>query len=81
MFSLIKRLLNRARSFDALYNRIDKIEVTLHRLEKLADENASLWQFLDDQKEMDKLFVGTSEEFEEEFTDIMIRNMKPRGDA
>jgi predicted DNA binding CopG/RHH family protein len=81
MFSTIKKILSRVRSFDALYNRIDKIEVTLHRLEKLADENASLWQFLDDQKEMDKLFVGTSEEFEEEFTDIMIRNMKPRGDA
>ena len=81
MFSTIKKILSRARSFDALFDRIDKIEVTLSRLEKLADENESLWQFLDDQKEMDKLFVGTSEEFEEEFTDIMIRNMKPRGDA
>lgn len=81
MFSTIKKILSRARSFDALFDRIDKIEATLSRLEKLADENESLWQFLDDQKEMDKLFVGTSEEFEEEFTDIMIRNMKPRGDA
>jgi len=36
---------------------------------------------LDEQREMENLFVGTSEEFEEEFTDIMIRSMKPRGDA
>ena len=81
MFYIIKRILNRVKSFDALYNRVDKIEATLTRLEKLADENESLWQFLDEQKEMDNLFVGTSEEFEEEFTDMMIRNMKPRGDA
>tara|TARA_Y100000310_G_scaffold329436_1_gene399271 strand:+ start:1111 stop:1224 length:114 start_codon:yes stop_codon:yes gene_type:complete len=36
---------------------------------------------LDEQREMDNLFVGTAEEFEAEFTDIMIRSMKPRGDA
>ena len=74
-------MLSRARSFDALYNRIDKIEAKLEKLEKLADENESLWQFLEDQKENDGLFVGTLEDFEEEFTDIMIRNLKPRGDA
>ena len=81
MFSTIRKLLNRARSFDALYNRIEKIESKLERFEKLADENESLWQFLDEQKEMDAVFVGSAEEFQEEFTDMMIRNMKPQGDA
>jgi predicted DNA binding CopG/RHH family protein len=81
MFSIIQKLLKRARLFDALYDRIEKIEAKLERFEKLADENESLWQYLDDQKEMDNLFVGSAEEFEEEFTDIMLRNMKPHGDA
>ncbi len=81
MFSLIQKILNRARSFDALFERIDKIESKLERFEKLADENESLWQYLDEQKEMDGVFVGSAEEFQEEFTDIMVRNMKPQGDA
>ena len=81
MFSLIQKILNRARSFDALFERIEKIEATLQRLEKLADENESLWQFLDEQKENEGVFVGTAEDFQEELTDIMLRNMKPRGDA
>ena len=81
MFSTIKKILNRVKSFDALSERVHKLEAQIIRFEKLADENESLWQFLDDQKEMDQLFVGTQEEFEKEFADIMIRNMKPRGDA
>tara|TARA_Y100000310_G_C20363452_1_gene660080 strand:- start:495 stop:740 length:246 start_codon:yes stop_codon:yes gene_type:complete len=81
MFSLIKKLLSRARSFDAVYDRLSAIETKLERYEKLADENESLWQYLDEQKEMDAVFVGNAEEFEEEFSDIMIRNMKPHGEA
>tara|TARA_Y100000310_G_scaffold293308_1_gene322808 strand:- start:1320 stop:1565 length:246 start_codon:yes stop_codon:yes gene_type:complete len=81
MFSLIQKLFGRARSLSAVYDRIEKIESKLERFEKLADENESLWQYLDEQKESDKLFVGTAEEFEQEITDIMVRNMKPLGDA
>ena len=81
MFSTIKKILNRARSFDALYDRIEKIETKLERFEKLADENESLWQYLDELKENEGIFVGSAEEFQEEFTDIMIRNIKPYGDA
>jgi len=81
MFSLIKKLLSRARSFDALCDRLDKIENQLERYERLADENESLWQYLDEQKEMEGVFVGSAEEFAEEFSDIMVRNMKPQGDA
>lgn len=81
MFSLIRKALKQARLFDALVKRVDRIEAKLERFEKLADENESLWQFLDEQKEMEGVFVGSAEEFQEEFTDIIVRNMKPRGDA
>ena len=81
MFSLIRRVLQRARSLNEFSNRIQNLENKIEKLEKIADENDSLWQMLDEQREMENLFVGTCEEFEEEFTDIMIRSMKTRGDA
>ena len=81
MFSIIKKILSRAKSFDALYERIDKLEAQMQRFEKLADENESLWQYIDEQKEMENVFVGSAEDFEQEFTDIMVRNMKTQGDA
>jgi len=81
MFSIIKKLLSQARSFAAYSDRLDKIESKLERFEKLADENESLWQYLDEQKEMDNLWTGTSEEFESEVSDMMVRQMKTQGDA
>jgi len=81
MFSLIQRVLQQARSLNEFSSRIQNLENKIEKLEKIADENDSLWQMLDEQREMENLFVGTCEEFEEEFTDIMIRSMKPRGDA
>ena len=81
MFSIIRKMLERVRSFDAVYNRLDKIEAKLERFEKLADENESLWQFLDEQKENEGIFVHSADEFQDEFTDMMLRNMKPQGDA
>jgi hypothetical protein len=81
MFSLIKKLVSQVRSFAVVSDRLDKIESQLERYERLADENESLWNYLDEQKEMDGVFVGSSEEFAEEFSDIMVRNMKPQGDA
>jgi len=62
-------------------SRLKTLEDKISDLEHLADENESLWNMLDEQREMDKVFVGTPEEFEEEMTDMMLRNMKPRGDA
>jgi hypothetical protein len=81
MFSIIRKMLARARSFDAVFDRIDKIESKLERFEKLADENESLWQYLDEQKEMDGVWTGSADEFQDEISDMMIRNMKPQGDA
>ena len=88
MFSLIQKALRAAKSFDTVSRRVIKIEATvaqitkkLERLEKLADENESLWQFLDEQKEMESVFVGSPEEFETEISEMMLRNMKTQGDA
>ena len=88
MFSLIQKAFRAAKSFAVVSKRVTKIETAvaalnqkLERYEKLADENESLWQFLDEQKEMDSVFVGSAEEFEAEISDMMLRNMKTQGDA
>jgi len=81
MFSTIHKILERVRSFDAVFDRLDKIESKLERFEKLADENESLWQYLDEQKEMDGIWTGSADDFQDEISDMMIRNMKPQGDA
>ena len=88
MLSLIQKALNAARSFDAVSKRVAQIEASvaaihekIERFEKLADENESLWQFLDEQKENDAVFIGSADEFEAEITDTMLRNMKTQGDA
>jgi flagellar motility protein MotE (MotC chaperone) len=74
-------MLERAQSVDAVFDRLDKIEAQLEKHQKLADENESLWQFLDEQKEKDGLWAGSADDFEDEFSDMMVRNMKPQGDA
>tara|TARA_E500000331_G_scaffold199614_1_gene191780 strand:+ start:254 stop:436 length:183 start_codon:yes stop_codon:yes gene_type:complete len=60
---------------------LDEIEAKLDRYERLADENESLWQYLDEQKEMDGVWTGSAADLQEEFSDIMIRQMKTQGDA
>lgn len=77
----LKKLVSRARSFDALYDRLDTIESQLERYESLADENAALWNYLDEQKEMDAVWTGSTEDFQDEISDMMVRNMKTQGDA
>ena len=81
MFSLIKKLLRRARSFDALFDRVSTIEAQLEKYDRLADENEALWNYLDEQKEMDAVWTGSAEDFQEEISDMMVRSMKPQGDA
>jgi hypothetical protein len=81
MFSLIQKVLIKALSLDDVYSRIETLEAKIERLEGFADENASLWQFLDEQEEIEKVFVGSTEDYESVITDMMLRNMKPQGDA
>tara|TARA_R100000008_G_C3472499_1_gene109699 strand:- start:326 stop:592 length:267 start_codon:yes stop_codon:yes gene_type:complete len=88
MFSLIQKAFRAAKSFDAVSKRVTKLEAALgalnqklERFEKLADENEALWQFLDDQKEMDEVFMGSVDELQSEISDMMLRQMKTQGDA
>ena len=81
MFYIIRKMLERARSFDAVFDRLDKVEAQLEKHQKLADENESLWQYLDEQKEMEGVWTGSADEFVDEISDMMVRNMKPQGDA
>ena len=88
MFSLIQKAYRAAKLLDAVSKRVFNLEATvaeinqkLDRFERLADENESLWQFLDEQKENDGVFVGSGEEFQAEISDMMLRNMKTQGDA
>ena len=88
MFSLIQKALAAAQSFDAACERINQLETSiveiekkLERFEKLADENESLWEFLDNQPEQGPLWDATADDFQDEIANIMIRNMEPAGDA
>ncbi len=81
MYYLARKILNRILNLDHFSDRIKNLEKKVESLEALADENDSLWQYIEDQREMQNVFVGSEEEFQEEFTDMMVRNMKPRGDA
>jgi 3-methyladenine DNA glycosylase Tag len=88
MFSLIRKALRVAQSFDAVSRRVAKVEARvariynqLERYERLADENAALWDFLDQQKEAEGVYVGSAEDFEYEISDAMLRAMKTQGDA
>jgi hypothetical protein len=81
MFSIIRKMFARAQSLNAVFDRLDKIEAQLEKHQKLADENESLWQYLDEQKEMEGVWTGSADEFADEISDMMVRNMKPQGDA
>jgi len=81
MFSLIQKMLQKARSYDVLCERIETLEAKVERFEKLADENEALWQFLDDQPDLVKINPGPLEEIDDDFTDMMLRNAKTYGDA
>lgn len=81
MYYLARKILKRILNLDHFSDRIKNLEKKVESLEALADENDSLWQYIEDQREMQNVFVGSEEEFQEEFTDMIVRNMKPRGDA
>ena len=81
MLSLIRKALMKALSLDTANRRIGALEAKVARLEGFATENESLWQFLDEQEEIDRIFVGSEDDYESEITNVMLRNMKPYGDA
>jgi len=81
MFSLIRKILNQARSYNALCDRVRQLESKIERFEKLANENEALWEFLDDQKGVDGIVITSPEDLSDDLTDLMLRNAKTYGDA
>ena len=88
MLSLVQKILRAATSFDIVLSRLDRIESTINKIEtkikkfdKIADENDALWQMLDEQKEMDQVFVNNAEDYNREIAEILLRNTKVQGDA
>tara|TARA_A100001515_G_scaffold122641_1_gene106210 strand:- start:471 stop:698 length:228 start_codon:yes stop_codon:yes gene_type:complete len=62
-------------------NALDDIQTRLDKLEKIADENESLWQMLDEQREMDQALFDNNEDYNREIAEILLRNTKVQGDA
>tara|TARA_R100000008_G_scaffold58977_1_gene36727 strand:+ start:51 stop:317 length:267 start_codon:yes stop_codon:yes gene_type:complete len=88
MLSLVQKILRAATSFDIVLSRLDRIESAINKIEtkikkfdKIADENDALWQMLDEQKEMDQIFVNSAEDYNREIAEILLRNTKVQGDA
>jgi DNA repair ATPase RecN len=68
-------------ALDYFESSLDDINARLEKLEKIADENESLWQMLDEQREMDQALSNNNEEYNREIAEILIRNAKVQGDA
>ena len=88
MLSLVQKILRAATSFDTVLSRLDRIESTINKIEKklikfdkLADENDALWQMLDEQKEIDQIFLNSTEDYNKEIAEILLRTTKVQGDA
>jgi FtsZ-binding cell division protein ZapB len=75
-------VLERLDSIENTFNSaLDDIQARLVKLEKIADENESLWQMLDEQREMDKALFDNNEDYNREIAEILLRNTKVQGDA
>jgi CHASE3 domain sensor protein len=68
-------------TLDHFESALGNINARLEKLEKIADENESLWQMLDEQREMDKALFDNNEDYNREIAEILLRNTKVQGDA
>ena len=66
---------------DHFESTLGNINARLEKLEKIADENESLWQMLDEQREMDEALFNNNEDYNREIAEILLRNTKVQGDA
>jgi hypothetical protein len=88
MLSLIQKILQAVTSFDTVLSRLERIESAINKIEtkikkfdKIADENDALWQMLDEQREMEQIFVKNAEDYNKEIAEILLRNAKVQGNA
>tara|TARA_Y100001970_G_C14129889_1_gene801097 strand:- start:785 stop:979 length:195 start_codon:yes stop_codon:yes gene_type:complete len=62
-------------------SRLERIETKIRKFDKIADENDALWQMLDEQKEIDQIFLNSTEDYNKEIAEILLRTTKVQGDA
>ena len=74
-------MLRAARSYDTVLSRLERIETKIRKFDKIADENDALWQMLDEQKEIDQIFLNSTEDYNKEIAEILLRTTKVQGDA
>ena len=78
MFSFIQSVLRKALSLDELSNRVEVLEKRVVEMQNISDERESLWLFIEEihQQEQDAYRL-----LEDELSDALVRNLKPRGEA
>ena len=64
-----------------MLSRLERIETKIRKFDKIADENDALWQMLDEQKEIDQIFLNSTEDYNKEIAEILLRTTKVQGDA
>tara|TARA_R110000824_G_scaffold111463_2_gene259909 strand:+ start:4220 stop:4456 length:237 start_codon:yes stop_codon:yes gene_type:complete len=78
MFSLIQKMYRRALSLDALDSKLRNIEERVAVLENISDERDSLWLFIEEMQEQERI---TYQVLQDELNDAIVRSMKPQGEA
>jgi len=78
MFSLIQKIFRRERSLDDLYNKLQVIVKRLDELENISDERESLWLFIEEMREQEKVAYQL---LQEELGAAIVRSLEPRGEA
>ena len=78
MSSLIQKIFRKALSLDALDKKVDTLEERVSVLENISDERDSLWLFIEEMQEQEKLAY---QHLQDELNDAIVRSMKPQGEA
>jgi len=74
----LKRFIYRFLGIKNLHERLEFLEKRISELEKIADERDSLWLFIEEVRNQE---IETAKIIQEELEKVMIRNIKPFGDA
>ena len=78
MSSLIQKMFRKALSLDALDEQVDSLEKRVSQLENISDERDSLWLFIEEMQEQEKVVY---QHLQDELNDAIVRRMKPQGEA
>jgi len=61
-----------------LDDQVDALEKRVYQLENISDERDSLWLFIEEMKEQERLAY---QHLQDELNDAIVRSMKPQGEA